>query len=480
MKTPRLKPLARAIPRRLASVRVGLLLLCAIFAFALVAAFYPARQIVGLARSVGQALALQDVSVGALSFQERFESPPFIVLVIVLILSVCCSLYFRIRGERKRMRAERNRRWRQGTPGPRGGPLGAAADAVRRELRRRGYRTEVACGADAVEVAGTRGGAGVWGSVLLHASVLLVCAAVVLSKLASFAASVHLTEGQAFDARVDRYGVQKAGAWYRQPAQPLTFRLIRVEPQYQVNGATTTATIVLPTVNGKPKHFLPPFPVYLNHGLQHAGLTIHQGVNIGYAPQVSMVDAQGEKLVEGTVRLSSSTSTLERKATHADLLEPRPGMRVELELLAERPEPRNPVLHVRAREDGKLVFDRSIPLHRAVSDGGYTVRFDGLRRWSQLEIVDDPAPLVLVAATLLGSLGLGLRLLCVRRRVAVSLRWAEPRVVLALTGSSEKFQRTFEEELEALRAALTRRLSAPATVAPPQRETSWTSLAKQS
>jgi len=472
-----LKRFALATPRQLASVKVGLVLILGMFAFMLIAAFYPSSQIVGFVRSVGQALALEDVSVGALSFQERFESPPFILLIVAVNLSICFSLYFRIRAELKRMRARRTRLAQISERRPRRGLLDAAIKTVQRELKRHGYEHEVACAAGASKVIGTRGGAGIWGSVLLHASILLICAAVVLSTFASFSASVHLTEGQAFDARVDRYGVLKMGPWYSPPSQPLTFRVVRVELQYRVGGATTTATIVEPIVEGKATRFFPPVPVHISNGLRHAGVTIHQGVNIGYAPQVVVQNTEGKRLIEGYVRLTTSTSSSDRKEVHRDLIEPRQGLRVELELFPDAAyrngayssrssEPRNPVLHVVVHEDGRVILDQFVPSMGTADGGGYTVHFGSLRRWSQIDVVDDPAPAVLIVATLLGSLGLALRLLCVRRRVTVSLRHVNQEIVFAVSGSTEKFQRTFEEELSVLRSALSQRLATPATVAP--------------
>ena len=96
----RLKRVVHDVVRQLASVKLGLQLLIAIFAFTLVAAFFPAQEVVGFVRGLGKVLALEDLStVTALNFQERFESPPFLVLIAVLSLSLCFSLYFRIKSE---------------------------------------------------------------------------------------------------------------------------------------------------------------------------------------------------------------------------------------------------------------------------------------------------------------------------------------------------------------------------------------------
>ena len=130
------------------------------------------------------------------------------------------------------------------------------------------------------------------------------------------------------------------------------------------------------------------------------------------------------------------------------------------------------MLHVVVREHGKVALDQFIPITRDVTEGGYTVFFGDVRRWSQIDITDAPGVPVLVAATLLGSLGLALRLLRVRRKMLVVLRPAEPHqtMLFELSGSSEKFQQTFANELETLRVALAQRLATlgtPASDNPP-------------
>ncbi len=467
----RLKRFIHTVPRRLASVKLGLMLIIALFAFTLVAAFFPATVATEFVRRIGQTLALENLTrASALSFQERFESPPFILLIGVLSLSLCFSLYFRIRGELKRRRDYAALAQGAGRQA-RSGPAGAALAAVEQELKRRGYRTHAAGMAGAWQVHGNKGGAGVWGSLLFHVGILLVLAAVVLSTSASFRASVKLTEGQAFDARVDQYGTQRAGRWYAPAAQPLTFRLIRVEPEYEVNGATTPASIVEPTLEGKSTRFSVPAPVYISNGLRHAGVTIHQGREFGYAPLVMVDDAAGKRLLDGYVQLATMAGA--EKESYLDRVDIKDkDVRIEFELLPDAVyrngvylsrsgAKKNPVLHVVVREHGKVALDQFIPITRDVTEGGYTVFFGGVRRWSQIDVVDAPGVPVLMAATLLGSLGLALRLLSVRRRIVVSLRLADrdQAVAFDVTGSSEKFPRLFEEELETLRAALSGRLA---------------------
>lgn len=475
----KLQRFIRALPRRLASAKVGLLLIIATFVFTLVAAFFPAQVATTFVRSLGQALALENLSrVGALSFQQRFASPPFLLLIAAVSLSLGFSLYFRIHGEIKRRRALKITPPDAGAP-PRGGAVGAAIVTAGRELRRRGYQTRVACTAGSWQVHASKGGGGMWGSVLFHVGILLVIAAVVLNSSVSFDASVKLTEGQAFDARVDRYGKQSAGRWYTPPEQPLTFRLVRVEPEYEADGADTTASIIEPTLEGKFSRFATQVPVYISHGLRHAGVTIHQGEETGFAPLVMIENPAGKRVLDGYTQLATLSGP--EKVSYLDYVEipdKDKKIRAELELFpdavfrdgvyhSKSAAPKNPVLHVVLRDQDKVVLDEFIPITRDVSAGGYSVFFGKVRRWSQLDISDAPGVPALIAATLLGSLGLLLRLLSVRRRVVVTLSGADGdrAVALDVTGACEKFPHAFEEELDSIRAALAQQLDAGRSIA---------------
>ena len=469
MKPLRLGELVRRIRpvlRRLASIKAGSVLLAGFFLFTLVAAFSPpVKDASGVLQDL--ALAVERFSdLRFMSFQERFESTGFVLALSVLILMLCLSLYFRVRSELNRSRG-------RGTP-PSAHASGTAEGvvasshvaAVERELQRRGYRTAVAHEAGIAKVQGTQGRAGVWGSFLFHASILMILAGVALSTLMSFEASIALTEGQAFDQRTDRFGVQKADSWYVPPSAPLRFRLIRVVPDYEVNGATTTASIVEATPDAASARF----PVHINRGLRLAGRPLHQGWQTGYSPQVVVETADGTRLIEGYVRLAALARS--KNTRHQDFVKiPGRNMRVEFELWpdavyrdgvyrSKSTALRNPVLHVQIYENDKLALDQFLTLGETATTDGLTARFPDVRRWSQLDVADDPGPVVLMAGSLLASIGLALRLLCVRRRIVVSLRQVNQVVAFDLNGSTEKFQHAFKEELASVRCALSRHFEA--------------------
>jgi len=227
-----------------------------------------------------------------------------------------------------------------------------------------------------------------------------------------------------------------------------------------VNGASTIATFVEANVNGVATQI----PIYVNHGLVLGGRTIHQGAKIGYSPLVVLETEGGEQLLNGFTRLA--THTMNGGEIYKDFIEiPEKHLRVECEFLPEgvldshSPPARSgtgkaPVLHLVMRQRDVVILDEFIPRGRTISISGYRAHFADVRRWSQLDVADDPGPMVLIVGSLLAALGLALRLLVTRRRVVVSLRRVNNAVMFDLDGSTEKFQQAFEEELASLRAAI--------------------------
>lgn len=458
------------LSHRVASIRFGMILLVVVTAFTLVAAFYPVKDGVQFTKDIAQFLMGEDATgITSISFQDHFKSTEFVLLVGLVSLSLFLSLSFRIKSEFNRWR-KRRLSWM-----PHHYSIRQAANPhaalVERELKRRGYRVAVVADHQRAEIRGSKGQAGVWGSILFHASVLLILLGVALSTFASFEASVGLTEGQTFDSQTDRYGVQKSGSLYPSSSPHLSMRLVRVEPEYLVNGATTVASIIESSVGGRVERF----PVYINHGASLGGKTIHQGFKTGYSPLIVIERQDGQALLNGYTRLA--TVAVGGKELYRDFIEfPDRNLRAEFEFFPNVIDTirdefslngsyehrssnlNNPVLRVALLDNGKTIFDQHLLIGSSAPAGGYTISFADVRRWTQIDVSDDPGQTVLILGSLFGAIGLALRLVCVRRRVVVIINSLHSRILFDVSGSAEKFQETFKEDLSSLRLAISEQL----------------------
>ncbi len=440
----------------LRSIKIGFFLLVLLTTLSVAFSFFPTDDRESLSPYViAFSMVNEARPESSISFQPRFESPPFLLLVTLLSASLATSVFLRLRAELCRRRNRRRLSLLPATRPPGAGcshdPLGAVLDL----LQQRRYKTRVKRTAEHIIIRGEKGSYGIVGSLLFHANLLIILLGVALSSLGSFRGSVSLTEGQQFDSGRDAYGYTEDGPFYTPPAERLTFRLDRIEPEYMVNGASTVASFLSNTDLEE--------SVFMNHKISLAGREIHQGAETGFSPNLR-ISRNGEILFDGFLRLAALHAG--ESISHRDFLNlPGTGCRIEFEFLPDavfrngefdsRSERvNNPLLRVSVNNGNESTVSRWMPIGDAVSVNGFEIFFPGVRRWSQIDIVDDPGKNIMLAGVILGSLGLVLRFFCVRKQVSVTLDILNPGSVVRVNGSSEKFPAEFRSELASLRLEL--------------------------
>ncbi len=438
------------------SVKIGFFLLVLLTILTVVFSFFPADDSGSFSPYVMAFSIVNEARPeSSISFQPRFESPPFLLLVTLLSASIATSVFLRLRAEFCR---RRNRRRFSPLPvnrpsgaGPSHDTLGAVLDL----LQQRRFKTRVNRTAEHIIIRGEKGSYGVVGSLLFHSNLLIILLGVTLSSLGSFRGSVSLTEGQQFDSGRDAYGYAEEGSFYTPPAERLAFRLERIDPDYMVNGASTVASFVSNTDLEQ--------SVFMNHKISLAGREIHQGSKTGFSPSLRIA-RNGEILFDGFLRLA--TLHAGESISHRDFLNiPGAGHQIEFEFLPDavfrngefgsRSERvNNPLLRVSINNGNGSTVSRWMPIGDVVSVNEFEVFFPAVRRWSQIDIVDDPGKNIMLAGVILGSLGLVLRFFCVRKQVSVTLDILNPGIVVHVSGSSEKFPAEFRTELASIRLEL--------------------------
>ncbi len=442
---------------KLSSVRVGFFLLALLPISSVVFSFFPTSQIDGFSKFVSMFSLMSKIQPEAtISFQERFESPVFITLIVVLSFSLATSIFFRTKAEFLRMR--HNQLLLPISESPESQHFHDTLPIVLKTLREYGYKPSVKSLEEQITIVGERGDNGTFGSILFHTALLVIIAGVALSSVASFRGSISLTEGQEFDCGRDSFGYEQRGTFYRVPQENLNLRLVRVEPEYAVHGATTLATIVAGnSVNQE-------IPIYINHGIIRAKREIHQGTQTGFSPAIYITQSNGDVLFKGFVRLASIHENGNNH--HRDfLMFPELDLRIEFEFLPDAAlrngriisrsqDLVNPLLRVSVNRGSSRSEDQWIPAGSAAQVGQFTLSFPEVRRWSQFDVVDDPGKNVMLLGVILGSIGLALRLLCVRKRIIVSLKLHNMRIIIEVKGTTEKFPAEFESELASFQTTL--------------------------
>ncbi len=446
------------LPQMLSSPKLGAILMIHLTAFAVVAAFSPATVINSFTKDIGKLLAIDgQIPTIGISFQERFESLGVVLLLISLTVSLVMSLFFRIRTEFRRNNRQENSIAHIKS-------MNIPSTEIGQLLQNRGYQISTEENGTSVIFRGTKGKSGILGSLLFHNSILLILGGILVSKYASFQGSVALTEGQEFHAATNRYGIEQRGSYYYGDPSKISLRLLKIESDYSVNGATTVASVVQDlSVSNNAE-----LPIYINNGLILADMTVHQGTEIGFSPFLDIRRADGELIYEGYTRIANLK--MDGNEIHRDFFElPEEKLRIELEFLPDAVYRNgavvnrstilnNPLLRVILKRNGQQLFDYFLSPGELKSADGFSVGFRDVRRWSQLDISDDPGATLLLLGSLFGVIGLSLRLLCVRREIVVTIGPQNGTMPFRVTGSSEKYPATFKEELVSLHSEIAEHL----------------------
>ncbi len=344
------------------------------------------------------------------------------------------------------------------------------------------------------------------GSLVFHTAFYVLLVGIVVGQLGGFTGFVSVVEGGAFvtDAPVT-YDSATPGRLYDPFARPgFTVRLDDFADTYHDDAARTPAdyvsTITITDADGATRTDR----VRVNEPVSHGGLKLYQ-TDFGMAPQVVLRDARtGEELFRQAITLTAGGpggSWLGRTKVWAggeftdESGETRPVPQMGLDVLlypdaglaadgrtpvSVSPETANPVF-VADLYLGELGFDQAVapteltwdPRQRAdgvalaqgetaeLLDGLFTLTFEGVDRWSGLQVSHAPGRGLLLTAAALVLIGLVPSLYAYRRRLWVTARPVDGGTEVVLAGVALHRGPAFDDEFSALSADLRAALEPP-------------------
>lgn len=394
-----------------------------------------------------------------LGFFDVYGAPWFAAIYLLLMVSMVGCIVPRIALYARAVRAvpsgapKRLDRLPEHLAGETARSASEALDAGQAWLLARRYRVRRAAG----ELSGERGYAREFGNLLFHVSILGVLAGVAVSALAGFKGSVIVTEQAAFSNNLSQYDDFTAGGLFdRASLAPFTVWVDRFDVEFErgpVQRGAARQFLVHARVAegaGEPR----PAPLEVNTPIQTASAMVNL-IGHGYAPVVTITDAQGAPAFSGPVVFlpqdGNFTSLGVIKAPDA-----RP-QRIAVEAifiptqsdargtgpLSTFPAPDNPTLwgtlwqgepkaetgrpeNVYSLDTTGLtqVRDGAVPASFRLAVGesyalpdGSRITFDGLRRWAKLQVSSTPGLPIVWGAVALGVLGLLLSMFSKPRRV---------------------------------------------------------------
>ncbi len=383
-----------------------------------------------------------DMPTTGVSFGPWFETWGFTTLLAFLCVALMTSLAARLRAEYTRAVIARSTP--RGVVDPARWPAGFVSVLISRR-----FSVHEEHRGEAATLRASRGGGGILGSILFHGGLLMLGTGIFLGRQASMEGTIALTEGQVFDASTDRFGVVTTGAFYAGDMSDLRFILASVEPAYVSRGATTPAVRIRDLTGAEPGGFQ---VVHVNRSSSVAGFTVHLGTKTGYAPYIRVENDAGGVLHDGFTRLAALGGGSSTR--HRDLIRLEKGVSsLEAELLPgdaagnTRSGMDTPILKLLLHQNGETSEPVYLLPGQTGDLMGHTVMFGAVRRWAHVDVSDDPSLPFLLVACILGTAGLLVRFLCIRKEIVVRRCTRSGRTSLCVSGGAEKYPASFREEL---------------------------------
>jgi len=285
-----------------------------------------------------------------------------------------------------------------------------------------------------------------FGFLLFHTSFLLCLIGGLLIYYSRFAGNIILTEGQMFTGRMEQFYKVVRTARIMRMLPAVEFGVESVNERYE-QGVKADLTVRLRLVTDD---FDRTVPIGVNRPARVGNLTILP-MDTGVSPLFRVRDVRDGREYDGawfSLRVSpeetdsfsfASNPTLRYEARfYPDYAVDEDGREY-----SRTPEIRNPAFHITVRNGDTVIGEGTIRKGQGLVLGPFLLEFADLRRWADLYVVREVGPAPLIAGFAVGLIGLVMRLILYRREI----RAAQADAVLVLTGTSEHYPRSFQEEL---------------------------------
>jgi cytochrome c biogenesis protein len=381
--------------------------------------------------------------IDALHFNRMYSSPVFLSAVMLLlgVMTTSMAVLFRMlrrTGGRGR-RGISPAKFQETISFPAGGV--ASVGSVLEEARRRGYA-----------VAGSDDGSWMlrknrfsrWGTLVLHAGMIIVILAGVLTSALQKRGFVQLLERDTFFGRTGGFLTADAGALAGPFTPDVYVSLAEFSPRYYPDGSIEALESSL--LIGKGAEPPAAAALVMNHPVEIGGVTVYQSTSFGYT--IGLTLERRGVTEPGFFSLDHPGVPGRPYAGSSDV--PGTGYVYTMELL---PDPvhgtfqlEQPTLHLTVQEGGAVRFFGTLkPGDRVPLDGG-TLTFVDIRRWSGLIVVQDTfAALAFLGFSLILAGLIGIYLLP-ERSIALTCRLVENTVELTFNGAARRERALFAEE----------------------------------
>lgn len=297
------------------------------------------------------------------------------------------------------------------------------------------------------------------GFLLFHISFLLCLAGGLLVVYTRFSGNLTLTEGEEFKSDIRQFRLIKNDPVLFKALPELGITLLKVSPVYE--GSVATDLNVLLRV----KYFSDFFDAKskINEPVSIGEVSILP-VTIGISPLFVLKkddhEIGGAYFILNVLKGSEDSfefSGLPYKITVRFF----PDFVDETENPATKSlEMKNPVFRLRVERDGEKIYEGNMRLGESVGFDGLALSCQDIRYWVDFLVIREYGNVLLITGFILGAIGLIMRLVFYQKTVRVCFDHDDRTCVVYITGRSEYYERTFQEEMDSIYKAIASRIKA--------------------
>lgn len=325
-----------------------------------------------------------------------------------------------------------------------GADLHATGDFVSRWFRRRLFGAQVSHERELGVILVSRGRFGFWGSIVFHTFLITALAGMVIYYLGETRGLLSMTEGE-------RIILEKSSFRYleKEPVWGLSLPRVQMElleqhSRYAEDEQHTALEHLARFRVTDPDNGTSSISdVKINHPLRLGGKDFILKTG-GYSTRFTLADTSG------TVLFNSFVSLREEGGTRDDFSMPGTDLHLQIRffpdftgaagrLRSKSPQLNNPVASVTVRQQGRTIFDGTMPLGGSVRAGGNIISMPEVRRWVELEMSSEPGVGFFFVISFVGIMGIMIRILDPDERITVVLRQERDGVVGEFATSSRHF-----------------------------------------
>ncbi len=313
---------------------------------------------------------------------------------------------------------------------------------------------------------------GNWGTVVLHASFLVIALGVIISRSTFMNGQIDLIEGQRFLDTKASYPYIQTGPFFGDNYIGFEVRLEKFAAEFWQNGTGKERASTISIYDGGRKVLTK--TISPNYPAVYKGRTIYQFGTFGNSailrldkPQkpsqfgwinFEIPDVAGKELTDKIV-LHGTNFRADAKL-YPDYS--NKGVLKKWDLYRAK----DPALLLKIfdRNTGKIAYNATLKPNQSVNLGDSVLTFVEVRHWAKLGVKKDSGAWIVFLGFWMALAGIAMLYFIVPKQVWVLMDEAEDGTALYLTGSAGKYRAAFKEHLDELRSKISDSLSSEQVV----------------